>query len=462
MRGKIWQTFNIWHLSKFPSLVVIMVIIIHFLSAKQCLGLLAVDTLLDPYPKASSYEKILILDIQKNISSIDVYSISSVKNGTKNLHKIFLKNLKTENLSLEESKFPSLTFFNAMSNVKSSQLSKQRLHGLKIKAHQASHISTIQNERPLLRIWGDNWEYLWIICWGIIGISLACLTQSSFTHFLFVGIASSSLILFSYVLFLIGGWWITIAPVLLILILNTIGIAALYKYNRAIHLTIKIRHDLIERTFETIHNGPLQTLAKALKLIRERNLPHDELLQELEEDLQQLNHELRGIYDFLQREPRLRDNSLYLGNGLVVNLEDQIHEVLYQVYNYTLERKLPYFKTLKVKLRSFESIQDCHLSLSQKRGLCRFLEEALCNVGKHAIGATRLEVYFTKNEGYYTLKIIDNGLGVTSCKEGRGTQQFRNIARHIHGKFRRLPISPRGTLCELSWSRYRHKFHLCS
>ncbi len=462
MRGKIWHTFNIWHLSKFPGLVVILVIITHFVSATQCLELVAFDTLLAPYPKASSSETVLILDIQKNISSIDIDPIPSVKIGTKNLRKIFLKNLKTENFQSEESKFLSPASFNAISNVKSSSLSKKRLHGLKIQTHKTSHISTIQNERPLLRIWGDNWEYLWIICWGIIGITLACLTQSSFMHFLFVGIASSSLILFSYVIFFIGGWWITIAPVLLILLLNTIGIAALYKYNRAIHLTIKIRHDLIERTFETIHNGPLQTLAKALKLIRERNLPPDELLQELEEDLQQLNHELRGIYEFLQREPRVRDNSLYLGNGLVVNLEDQIHEVLYQVYNYTLERKLPYFKTLKVKLRSFESIQDCRLSLSQKRGLCRFLEEALCNVGKHAIGATRLEVYFTKNEGYYTLKIIDNGLGVKSCKEGRGTQQFRNIARHIHGKFRRLPISPKGTLCELSWPRNRHKFNLCS
>ncbi|MDJ0675727.1 MAG: sensor histidine kinase [Calothrix sp. MO_167.B42] len=268
-------------------------------------------------------------------------------------------------------------------------------------------------------------------------------------------INSSSLILFSYVIFLIEKWRIPVNPVLLLLAINSIGIAALYKYNRAINLTIKIRHELIERTFETIHNGPLQTLAQALKLIRERDLPPDELLEELEEDLQKLNHELRGIYEFLQQEPIIRDKSLYLRNGLVVNLEDEIHQVLYQVYDYTLERKLPYFKTLKIKLRNFESIPGCHLGLSQKRSLCRFLEEALCNVGKHAMGATRLEVYFTRNEGRYTLQIIDNGLGITSCKEGRGTRQLRNIARNTHGKFRRLPISPRGTLCELSWPRHK-------
>ena len=468
MQTEIWQKckieLNIWCLGTLPGLVMILVIIARFTSATQFLELFSFDKFISPQPEKPRYEKILIVGTKKNISSVDIYPITDAKIEGKDFRTIPLKNLKTGNY---QSKWithpiitpginiPSIKNLIAVSAVKSSQLSIKLVHGLKIQAHTTSHISTVQNNRPLLSTWENSWEYLWIICWGIIGISLAFLTQSSFMHLLFLGIATTSLILFSYVIFLVGGWWIPITPVLLVLVLNSIGIAALYKYNRAINLTIKIRHDLIERTFETIHNGPLQTIAKALKLIRERDLPADELLEELEEDLQKLNHELRGIYNFLQREPIDRDNSLYLGNGLVINLEDPIYEVLYQVYNYTLERKLPYFKTLKVKLRNFESMQDCRLSLSQKRGLCRFLEEALCNVGKHAIGATRLEVYFTKNEGCYTLKIIDNGLGITSCKEGRGTQQFRNIARHIHGKFRRLPISPRGTLCELSWPRHQ-------
>ncbi|MDJ0619039.1 MAG: CHASE2 domain-containing protein [Calothrix sp. MO_192.B10] len=351
---------------------------------------------------------------------------------------------------------PSIKDFITTSAVTSSKLSAGRVYGVEIQAHTSSQIiSAVLNNRPLLRTWGDSWEYLWILCWGIMGISFARLTQSPFINLLVVGVASSSLIIFSYFILLVGGWWIPVTPALLVLALNGIGMTALYEYDQAIRLTIKIRHDLIERTFETIHNGPLQTLAKALKLIRERDLPADELLEELSGDLQKLNRELRGIYEFLQREPINQDSSLYLGNGLVINLQDPIHEVLYQVYNYTLERKFPCFKTLKIKIRSFEPVQDCHLSLSQKRGLCRFLEEALCNVGKHAKGVTRLEVYFTRNEGWYTINVIDDGLGATSLKEGRGTQQFRNLARHLKGKFRRSPLSPRGTLCELSWPIYR-------
>lgn len=215
----------------------------------------------------------------------------------------------------------------------------------------------------------------------------------------------------------------------------------------------KACHNLLERTFETIHNGPLQTLAQAIKLIREKDLPPEILLPKLETKLEQLNFELRGIYEFLQQEPLNQGDSLYLGNGVVINLQDPIHEVLYQVYSYTLERDFPYFKMLKVKIRTFEPIENCDLNLDQKRGLCRFLEEALCNVGKHAVGATRLEVSCTENEGWYTLSIIDNGLGINSPREGQGTQQFRNLARQLKGKYRRSTLSPRGTLCELSWHR---------
>jgi CHASE2 domain-containing sensor protein len=390
-----------------------------------------------------------------------VQVLLNFRTGKKPFRMISLGDVKTGNFQPEWIRdrivivgvtAPSIKDFITTSAVVSSQLSTGRVYGVEIQAHTTSQIiSAVLDNRPLLRTWGDSWEYLWIICWGIIGISFARLTQSPFINLVVVGAASSSLIIFSYFILLVGGWWIPITPALLVLALNGIGMTALYEYDQAIRLTIKIRHELIERTFETIHNGPLQTLAKALKMVRERDLPPDELLTKLEGDLQKLNSELRGIYEFLQREPINQDSSLYLGNGLVVNLQDPIHEVLYQVYNYTLERELPCFKSLKIKVRSFEGIPDCNLSLEQKRGLCRFLEEALCNVGKHAMGVTRLEVYFTKNAGWYTLDIIDNGLGAVSFREGRGTQQFRNLAKRLKGKFRRSPVAPRGTLCELSW-----------
>ena len=53
---------------------------------------------------------------------------------------------------------------------------------------------------------------------------------------------------------------------------------------------------------------------------------------------------------------------------------------------------------------------------------------------------------------WYTLSIIDNALGINSSREGRGTKQFKNLATEIKGKFQQLPLSPKGTICELSWT----------
>jgi two-component sensor histidine kinase len=91
------------------------------------------------------------------------------------------------------------------------------------------------------------------------------------------------------------------------------------------------------------------------------------------------------------------------------------------------------------------------LSLEQKRELCQFLEEALCNAGKHAQGLTRLSATGKQNEGWYTLSIKDNGAGIRSSSEGRGTKQCLNIARKLRGKFQRTSLAEKGTLCELRW-----------
>ena len=79
------------------------------------------------------------------------------------------------------------------------------------------------------------------------------------------------------------------------------------------------------------------------------------------------------------------------------------------------------------------------------------MEEALCNVGKHAVGATRLEVIGKLENNYYSLIIIDDGLGVDSSREGEGTKQIRKIASRLDGKFRRFKGEVGGTICELRW-----------
>lgn len=328
------------------------------------------------------------------------------------------------------------------------------VYGVEFQAHVVSQIvSAVLDGRPLLRVWSDGWEYLWIVGWGILGLGFARLTQSPLKNLLAVGVASVSLVGCSFIL-LIGGWWIPVVPATVVLVLNGVGLTAFYQYDRALRSKISDRQFIIDSTFDTIHNGPLQTLAKLLKNVREQDLPSNQLISELEH----LNHELRAVYESMQRETLTQDNRLYLNSGLELDLQAPIYELLYQVYSYTLERDLPCFKTLKVKVRTFDPIDNQQLSIEQKRGLCRFLEEALCNVGKHALGVTRLSVTYTHKDGWYILRITDNGAGICSDAEGRGTQQCKNLARQLRGKFERSLLSPKGTLCELTWPVAKFKF----
>ena len=328
------------------------------------------------------------------------------------------------------------------------------VYGVEIQAHAVSQIiSAVLDERSLLRVWSDGWEYVWIFAWGVLGIGCGRLTQSPLWNLLGVGVASIGLIGCSFLL-LIWGWWIPVVPAMLVLVINGISLTAFYQYDQALRLRISDRQCIIDSTFDTIHNGPLQTLANLLRNAREQDLPQDELISELEH----LNHELRAVYESMRRETLTQGENLYLKSDLELDLQAPIHEILYQVYNHTLERDLPCFKTLKIKIRTFDPIDSQHLSVEQKRGLCRFLEEALCNVGKHAKGVTRINVVWTLKDGWYILRVTDNGEGICSDAEGRGTQQCRNLARQLRGKFVRSPHFPKGTLCELTWPVKRFWF----
>lgn len=355
---------------------------------------------------------------------------------------------------------PSTKDFTTTSAIPSAKFAPPgQVYGVEIHAHAVSQIlSAVLDSRPLLNTWADLWEYLWIIAWGFLGIANAKLTKFPLINLITITITTLSLIFITYLL-ITWGWWIPAIPAVIVYTCNSIGLIALYQYEQALRSGIHARQAMIERTFETIHNGPLQTLAKVLKLVRDEELPTEKLLPEVKKELEKLNHDIRGIYEFLQREPVNQDSSLYLGKGLIINLQDPIHEILYQVYSYTLERDFPCFRTLRVKIRTFEPIDERCLSIEQKRGLCRFLEEALCNVGKHATGVTRLEVTCSSFEGWYTLSIIDDASPINSHREGRGTQQFRDLARQFKGKFRRISLAPRGTLCELSWPVVKFWLH---
>ncbi|MEH2181684.1 CHASE2 domain-containing protein [Nostoc sp.] len=328
-----------------------------------------------------------------------------------------------------------------------------QIYGIEYHAHAISQIlSNVIDNRPMLYSWGDIEEYVWIFIWGFLPIFLGRLTQSVWTNLFSVGVAGVSLFSCGYVMLWVWGIWIPVAPSLLILGVNGLGLSAFafYQHDKFLRSQINERQNTIQHTFTVIHNGPLQTLAYGLKHLRANDIPSEQLVGQFEK----LDREIRDLGEFLKLEALTTEESLRLGSGLILELKRPLHDLLYEVYSSTLERKdFEHFQTLKVKIRNFEPIDDKYLTIEHKRGICLFLEEALCNVGKHAQGVKRVQasgVYSTTNK--YNLSVKDNGSGIKSKLENKGTKHFKMLAKQLGGEFRRESLSPRGTICELSWT----------
>ncbi len=238
-----------------------------------------------------------------------------------------------------------------------------------------------------------------------------------------------------------------------------LSIRRLHKYSRKLERLAFTRQQAIEHAFSEIHNGPLQTLAVLLRGIQE-----DEVLsQQIFPKLKSLDSEIRGVGQYLmakEREPNpIQDPNpnlkaeelIRLGDGTILKLDLPIHELFYDIFNHTLKRDFPHFKTIKVRVRDFEKIETSYLDLSMKRVLCTWLEEAICNIGKHAIGTTRIIAIGKQQQDSYILKVIDNGSGFTSNPENQGTKHCKKLVGSIQGVVKRESLPEKGTLYQVSF-----------
>lgn len=338
------------------------------------------------------------------------------------------------------------------------------INGVEVQAHAVSQIlSAVADQRPLLKAWSDGWEYLWIAGWGLVGMAIGRFGRSPWKGLLLLALAGLGLLISCYAL-LIGGWWIPLMPPLVVLTINAAGptAAQFYRYEQDLRTRLRDRQLLIEHTFNTIHNGPLQTIARML-----REAETDRAQPKLPADLRQLNQELRLLYETMRQEALTQSSSLHLGSNQALDLQAPLHELLFEVYDSTLQREFPGFQTIKVRVVKFEPMSDRQLSVEQKRGLCRFLEEALCNIGKHAIHPTRLSITCAAEGDRQMIWVADNGApspgsakSASPQLSGFGTQQAQNLANQLRGTFRRYPQQPQGTVCELSWTVRRLRFWL--
>ncbi|MEH2160009.1 MAG: CHASE2 domain-containing protein [Nostoc sp.] len=387
----------------------------------------------------------ILMNFRNSNKPFNILSLNDIKKGN------FNPNLLQNKIVLIGIVASSTTDF-----VNSSAIAHQKIpgqiYGVEFHAHACSQIiNAVINGRPLLKVWSDKWEYLWIIVWGCYPIIIFGITQSLWKNLLAVVVVAFALFGIGYLLILYG-WWIPIAASLLTLTVNGLGLSgfafALYQNNQVFKIKMNERQHTIEFAFTVIHNGPLQTLANVLRQMQAKDWSHEELRSQLEK----LNYEIREIGEYLKLEALSQDESLRLGSGLKIDLKCPIHELFYVVYSSTLERSdLEYLKNIKIKIRTFEPVDEKYLSIQNKQELCLFLEEALCNVGKHAKGVKCIEAIGKKDNDSYTLKIQDNGSGLISYLESKGTKQLKNIAKNLGGDFKRETLSPKGTLCQITW-----------
>lgn len=320
------------------------------------------------------------------------------------------------------------------------------IYGVEAHAHIASQMiqSTLYN-RPWLSAWADGWEYVWIIGWGVLGISLGRFLISPLKILLGTGVAVCILGGASFVM-LMAGWWLAVVPSALVLILNSIMTSLFYRHQQELQSRLHERQMVIDQIYTAIHNVPVQTLAGIL-----RNLREGQSVQQA--DLERLERELRTIEESA-RQATTQTADIYLCGDTKLNLQQPLRDLLHEVYRATLNRTrdFPSFATV-IKLPQFDDIENRHLSIQQKQGLCRFLEEALCNAGKYAEGMTRLEVSCKVVKDWNVLRVTDNGVGIKtqSVVGGYGTKQALRLARQLGGKFQRINNLPKGTICELAY-----------
>ncbi|MDJ0533439.1 MAG: CHASE2 domain-containing protein [Xenococcaceae cyanobacterium MO_207.B15] len=336
------------------------------------------------------------------------------------------------------------------SEIQSKDSANKIIYGVEIHAHAVEQIlRAVLDGRPLLKSWSEFTEYLWLILWGFLGIAFGIIISSPFISLLCITIAGVALFLICYFALLVG-WWIPLFPTMLAL--SAAGLTTTF-FDRSLRVELEQRRQTIERTYNAVHNGPLQHLAVILRTTEQGTAE----AAQLRSQLQKLNQELRNIYESMRKEVGNPEESFYLQDDVVLYLQTPISELLYQVYDQTLERDFPGFKTILTYIPpDFSCLKNSNFNSEQKRELCVFLQEALCNVGKHAVNPTRLDVICRQIAGRYYLQIVDNGKNPTELSsvhmgKGQGTKQADNLARKLKGRFGRRQNSPRGILCELTW-----------
>lgn len=408
--------------------------------------LLRVLSLTGGYVRIDSGGQQVLINFRSGQNAFDMVTYQDIQSGD------FSPNLLADRIVLVGITAPSVK--DTINTAAISGVNPGLVTGVEVQAHAISQIlSAVLDGRSLLNVLPEGGEYGWIVLWGLLGLLLAQ-RQAKLAYFLVsIVVLSSSLAAISYGL-LIAGWWVPVVPAMVAFALNGMILYPSFQAQRSLELRLADRQQLIERTFDQIHNGPLQTLATVLtRVIDEKDIP-----AEVNRDLRVLNQDLRGIYESLKQEFLSVEDSLQLIGNRIVRLDQPLHEILYEVYEHTLQRpEFPYLGAIKFYIRKLEPMAEKGLNNDCKREIGRFLEEAICNVGKYAKGCSRLTVICMQKDAENVIRVVDNGCSRREYapgkqqRTGRGTQQAMSLAKRLKGRFQRSFNEPEGTVTELRW-----------
>ncbi|HEY9849836.1 MAG TPA: CHASE2 domain-containing protein [Leptolyngbyaceae cyanobacterium] len=128
----------------------------------------------------------------------------------------------------------------------------KRTPGVVVHANLISQIvSAVLDGRPLLKVWGETKEWLWILWWSFVGAALSWRLKSLVAIAVSILLVAIALLLITYLAFLYG-WWLPVIPSLLTLVGAAIVLAILI--NKKIE-ELQLRR-ILEILLEECANSP--------------------------------------------------------------------------------------------------------------------------------------------------------------------------------------------------------------
>jgi CHASE2 domain-containing sensor protein/two-component sensor histidine kinase len=320
--------------------------------------------------------------------------------------------------------------------------------GVEVHALLASQLlSAALDHRPLLKVWSDPMEWLWIVGWSTIGAAIGWRSSSprkTATRTVLLGIV---LLGSAYLLFLLG-WWIIIVPPLLALVGSAITSSGYLMWEnlkeyaqtleqRVEERTLELEQEIVDRTQADERNRIAREIHDTLAQAFTGILLHIRAAQELVSEETAKAH--------LAAVDELAQTGLAEARRSVMTLRPKL-----------LERKTLYHALSHLATQMQASTQtqiSCEINgvpyflpADVEDNLFRIGQEALTNAVKYA-QATEIRIELTYEETQCLLRVKDNGQGfeVDRMTQGFGLLGMSERAEQIEAELILQSQSGQGT-----------------